>query len=252
MPPVTAVYHSGTPPTSSGGVNASTAYGTPNSTPIVGRPFRYLLTASGAFTTVYVAVDGLDGYWELILPTNVNELELVITLANTPPSTDFQLRTLLGYQGGVSEPITLRVLARDLSLSDIGVDAPVDRCQRRGPSRDRPLWARRSTGTTQSTPEGGKLNLDSNPGCDIDNINQEIISWPAGTAPSGDYRVFVQYYDDCGIPFSAYNGLLLIKDDPVGYRFGGRFEGAGGTTVADTVFRFTYPGGPVLRHAYPH
>ena len=65
MPPVTAVYYPGTPPTSSGGL---TAQGTPNSTPLLGQPFRYLVAASGAFTIVYLAVDDLDGYWQLTAP----------------------------------------------------------------------------------------------------------------------------------------------------------------------------------------
>lgn len=116
MPAVTAIYHSGTPPASSGGFNAQ---GTRNSTPLLGQPFRYLVTASGAFTIVYLAVEELDGYWELTLPSGVDQLELVITLANTPPSTDFQLRALLGHEGGVSQPITLRVQPGGLSLSDI-------------------------------------------------------------------------------------------------------------------------------------
>src|SRR4029077_15332394 len=153
MPPVTAVYHTGTPPTSSGGL---TAQGTPNSTPLLGQPFRYLVTASGAFTTVYLAVDELDGYWQLTLPSGVDELELVITLANTPPSTDFQLRPLLGYQAGVSQPIPVRVQPGDLSLSDIGITlvwtgaSDVD-LHVIDPLGQEVYW------NNTSTPEGGRL-----------------------------------------------------------------------------------------------
>lgn len=236
MPPVTGVYHAGSPPNSSGGL---TAEGTPNSTPLLGQPFRYLVTASGAFTIVYLAVDDLDGYWQITLPSGVSELELIITLANTPPSTDFQLRSILGYQGGVSQPITLRVQPGDLSLSDIAATlrwtgaSDVDLHVIDGLGQE-VYWDR------TSTPEGGRLDLDSNPACEIDNVNQEIISWPASAAPAGDYRVFVQYYDDCGVSSSSYNVTLAIKNRAV-QTFSGTFNGAGGSTVADTVARFTYP-----------
>lgn len=236
MAPVIAVYHPGTPPTSSGGL---TAEGTANSTPLLGQPFRYLVTASGAFTIVYLAVDELDGYWQLTLPSGVSELELVITLANTPPSTDFQLRAILGYQGGVSQPITLRVQPGDLSLSDIAAtlrwtgasDVDLHVIDALG---QEVYWDR------TSTPEGGRLDLDSNPGCELDNVNQEIISWPAGKAPTGDYRVFVQYYDACGVSSSPYTVSLSIKNRAV-QTYSGTLTGAGGPTVADTVARFTYP-----------
>ena len=234
--PVTAIYHSGTPPTSAGGL---TAEGTAGSTPLLGQPFRYLVTASGAFTIVYLAVDELDGYWQLTLPSGVDELELVITLANTPPSTDFRLRTILGAEGGVSQPITLHVQPGDLSLADIAATlrwtgaSDVDLHVIDGLGQE-VFWNR------TSTPEGGRLDLDSNPGCDLDNVNQEIISWPAGTAPAGDYRVFVQYYDECGVASSAYDVTLAIKNRAT-QSFSGTFTGAGGPAVADTVARFTYP-----------
>ncbi len=236
MPPVTAVYYPGTPPASSGGL---TAQATPNSTPLLGQPFRYLVAASGAFTIVYLAVDDLDGYWQLTLPSGVDQLELVITLANTPPSTDFQLRSILGYEGGVSQPITLRVQPGDLSQSDIAATlrwtgaSDVDLHIIDGKGQE-VAW------DSPTTPEGGRLDLDSNPACEIDNVNQEIISWPAGGAPAGGYRVFVQYYDDCGIPSSAYNVTLAVKNRAV-QTFSGTFTGAGGPAVADTVARITWP-----------
>ena len=41
------------------------------------------------------------------------------------------------------------------------------------------------------TTEGGTLDLDSNAGCSIDNVNQETISWPQNKAPTGTYTVKV-------------------------------------------------------------
>lgn len=91
-----------------------------------------------------------------------------------------------------------------------------------------------------TSPEGGNLDLDSNPACSIDNVNQEIISWPGDAAPDGNYRVFVQYFDDCGIASSAYTVTLNIRGRTT-QTLGGTFTGLGGPAVADTVARFALP-----------
>ena len=44
---------------------------------------------------------------------------------------------------------------------------------------------------------GGVLDLDSNPGCLMDNVNNENIFWPQGAAPVGDYIVRVDFFEDC-------------------------------------------------------
>lgn len=49
--------------------------------------------------------------------------------------------------------------------------------------------------TTSET--GGVLDLDSNPACDIDGVNNENITW-TDVAPAGEYVVRVDYWSDCG------------------------------------------------------
>ncbi len=44
---------------------------------------------------------------------------------------------------------------------------------------------------------GGELDLDSNPGCSIDGIQNENIFWPPGAAPEGIYTVRANFYSDC-------------------------------------------------------
>lgn len=46
---------------------------------------------------------------------------------------------------------------------------------------------------------GGELDLDSNPGCSIDNINNENITYSEDNAyvPAGTYKVYVDLYDNC-------------------------------------------------------
>ena len=51
---------------------------------------------------------------------------------------------------------------------------------------------------------GGELDLDSNPGCSIDEVNNENVFWPKGAAPVGDYIVRVDFYEDCCICGANY------------------------------------------------
>jgi hypothetical protein len=44
---------------------------------------------------------------------------------------------------------------------------------------------------------GSTLDLDSNPACSIDGINNENIFWDTGTAVPGEYTVLVDMYDSC-------------------------------------------------------
>lgn len=46
---------------------------------------------------------------------------------------------------------------------------------------------------------GGELDLDSNPACSIDGINNENVTWELGESPEGTYQVYVDYFDDCGV-----------------------------------------------------
>ena len=47
---------------------------------------------------------------------------------------------------------------------------------------------------------GGELDVDRNAGCtrNITNKPVEHVVWPTGRAPSGDYRIYVHHFDNCG------------------------------------------------------
>jgi hypothetical protein len=49
-------------------------------------------------------------------------------------------------------------------------------------------------------PNGGRLDLDSNPACNIDNINNENITWIDADPAPGDYRVRVNLWAACDQP----------------------------------------------------
>lgn len=232
---VTAVYHDGAPPVATGGLDPE---GQLISSPLVGQPFRYAVEASGAFSIVYLMVEGLDGYYQLTLPAGVQQLELAVTLANTPPAQQFTMQTLLGYDGGVTQPLVVNLNPGDLATADVAIMLN---------------WVGRSDvdlhvfdalgqhvyyGDT-STPEGGSLDLDSNPACVIDDVNQEIISWPAGTAPDGEYTVVVHLYDDCGVTTNPWT-VRVSRTGHATETFEGTLSGSAGIPP-DTVTTFTVP-----------
>lgn len=67
---------------------------------------------------------------------------------------------------------------------------------------DLDLWVESPNGETvsytdTSVPSGGTLDLDANPGCGAPEQHNENIFWPDNSAPSGEYKVWVDYYSDC-------------------------------------------------------
>lgn len=54
----------------------------------------------------------------------------------------------------------------------------------------------RPAGTSNSGAVGS-LDRDSNAGCNIDHINIENVIYPASGFPSGTYKVYVDYYEQC-------------------------------------------------------
>lgn len=49
----------------------------------------------------------------------------------------------------------------------------------------------------RSSASGGQLDLDSNPACNFDNVNNENVYWPSGSAPQGEYIVKVDLWSAC-------------------------------------------------------
>jgi hypothetical protein len=240
MPPVTvnATFHSGTARTGSSGPGVTDAAGV--STPLLGQPFRYSLAGSGTFSKVYIWVDGVDGYWELDLPISVQTLDLVLQLTENAGAS-FDLETALGSSGGNGAAHGTTITTTDLANADVAVTvkwtgaSDVDLHVIDGKGQE-VFYA------SPETAEGGALDLDSNAGCDIDNVNQETISWPQDHAPSGTYTIKVDYYADCGVPSSTYNGTYQVKGQGTKSFGPFTFTGLSGTNNPEkTVGTFTLP-----------
>lgn len=90
---------------------------------------------------------------------------------------------------------------------------------------------------------GGQLDLDSNPACFIDGINNENVSWPSGiTPPEGEYIVRVDFWEDCET--TGANFVVDITVCGVVQTFTGSFapgtDDFGGAGSGIEVARFTF------------
>ena len=159
--------------------------------------------AGADFNTVIVAMAGADGYYVLALPAGTSTADLILGLSPDLPTGTQRLQYAVGDGttiGAYSEQALrlFRVGTGDVQVSISWTGASDVDLHVFDPSGEEVYWANRTAAS------GGELDLDSNPGCQIDNTNNENIVWATGTAPTGDYRVVVDYWSDCGVPRSDY------------------------------------------------
>ena len=179
-----------------------------------------------------LAIEGLDDYYELVLPAAVTSVELVATIHPSANATD-NMNVLYGLSSGSGQGDfaahavrIIRVATGDVQVSVVW-DAPTDVDLRvTDPSGEEVYF-----GNLQSQ-SGGFLDLDSNPACSIDDINNENIVWPTDGAPSGTYKVSLDYWSDCGEPET--NWVVTVQSQGQAPQiFSGTFTGpsAGGVDI---------------------
>lgn len=199
------------------------------------------ITVSSAtpFNRVVLAVDGLDNHFELVLPSNVTSVDLVASIRpQANPTDNMNLRyglasaTNLGDYGTHGVRI-IRVATGDVQVSVVW-DAPTDVDLR----VTDPMGEEVYFGNLMSA-SGGFLDLDSNPACNIDGVNNENIVWPAGEAPNGTYKVSLDYWSSCLEPES--NWVVTVQSTGQAPQiFSGTFTGPDGAGVdIDSLASFT-------------
>jgi hypothetical protein len=185
-------------------------------------------------------VDGVDGYWEITLPTAVTAEELVLTLAQSLPETTFNVDFALGGSGGVgnfgSEFVQVLIVGTGVVQVSItwNTDADVDLYV------VDPVGEEIYYGDRQAA-SGGFLDLDSNPNCNLDHIRNENITW-SETAPTGSYQVRVNLYADCGAAVTDYV-VTVRRRDQAPLTFNGTLDAPGnfgGSGAGEVVTSFTY------------
>ena len=196
------------------------------------------VTAGTEFTTVIVTMAGTGDYWELQLPAGASASDVVVGIA--PQVGASTLRVLYGVvSGGTTSEYAAqnirvyRVGNGDVQISVSWTGASDVDLHVFDPNNEEVYF-----GNPTST-SGGRLDLDSNAGCSIDNVNNENIVWPVGGAPRGEYRVVVDYWSDCSVARSDY--VVTIQAQGMEPRvFTGSFVGPSSGNPEAQIGTFTY------------
>ena len=236
---IDAVFHSGLPPAAGSGptvvVDGASAM-------ITGGSSIRGVSSATAFTRIIVAINSVDGYWEITLPVAVTVEELVLTLAQSLPANAFTLRYGVGVTGGFgafdSEPITVVVVGTGVLQVSVTWDsnADVDLYVVEPGATGEEIFYGNSTSAA-----GGQLDLDSNAACAGDNIRNENITW-ANSAPTGTYTIRVNLWAECATTTTNYVVTLRRQNQPP-QTFQGVLNapgngGAEGAGVVVTTFTF--------------
>jgi len=191
------------------------------------------VTSPTPFQTVYVAGSyptsrlfvPVSGYFEVPLPAPATSAELLITFPQDLASDEFNLHfSAADPAGRVGMPAERSYDAIVVGSGDVQVtvawdtDADVD-LHVVDPGGSEIYWANRQS------PSGGQLDLDSNAACALDNVRNENISWPAGTAPQGTYTVRVDYWSNCDAAETDYT-VVIHSEGETDIHYG-TFSGSG-------------------------
>ena len=205
-----ASQQAGSPPASSGGPSITV---TANATVINGGSDVARLQSASPFQSVYVSVGnttGLtaastgaqaaaSGYYLLRLPAPTTDTLVLVSLRPNLPSNNFTLSYAVATAAGAVGPTagSGKTVNTAASTGDVQVSVSWNTASDVNlhvvdPRGDEVYW------NNSSVASGGRLDLDSNAGCTIDNKNNENIRWPT-PAPSGTYTVRVDYWSACSV-----------------------------------------------------
>lgn len=204
---VTGVLAAGNRPADGGGPSI-TVQGVP--TAINGGSLRASVTSPTPFSRVIVSLTYFDGYYQLDLPAPVTSVDIVLNMSPNAPQAAMGFVYGAGALGGPMGPSLtqninlLRVGSGDVQVS-VAWDAPTDvDLHVTDPSGEEIYFAHKTSAS------GGTLDLDSNPACSIDNINNENVVWPTGNGPSGTFTVELVYWSACSQPQSNYTVTVVV------------------------------------------
>lgn|GEM_PF-6733567 len=232
---VNAVLRNGPVPRGTGAPSAVLAL---ESSIITGTPGKLRVGGDAPFSRIAVTVPGTVDYWEITLPGPVLDIQVIATGSSSLPNANFLIDASVGNANGFGGSVQQQVRAVDLAASDLAVLVRWNALADVDLHVTDPKGVEVYFGRT-SSPEGGRLDLDSNPACNFDGVNQEVITWPLGRAPTGEYKVSVYYWSDCGVPRTDYSVTLMSRGRTIQV-LDGTFTGDGSPTTGVDVARLSF------------
>lgn len=195
---------------------------------------------------VYVGVDGEEGYYEwnaedcLIPQSRVSRstyaFSYQFTLLFCEILTDnLPLRFIVRTESGQYYYFICIITYIPVGIGDLQISLAFSN------AKDIDLWVQEPNGNRiffgsrspylyqqqgSDAPEGSiiGLDLDSNAGCNIDNINKENIYFPADCVQKGTYEVWVDMYSNCNPSIATdwtvrvnYKGKMIVPDPNYGF-----------------------------------
>jgi len=207
---------------------------------ISGGSLQILVKADVPFIRINVVSDD-EGYFALPLPAETTEAELVLsynTIQLDADTSEIKVQ-VESSAGDISPQQTIGITTLVVGTGDVQVSVSWDT------ESDVDLALIEPDGNVISfqsvlSPTGGMLDLDSNPICFIDGVNNENITYEGVTPPSGTYTVAVSYYLDCDVE-GPTNYVVTVRANGQINTFGGTFTAADVRVEPTVVTTFTIP-----------
>jgi len=239
---VHATLNRGAPPAPSG---ATTATASGIAVMINGGSSVQTLAGSAAFSRVVLAIDGLDGWYDLTLPASAASADLLLNASTRASSGTINLRYQAGDAGGVGPQASqsirfLQVGSGDIQISVSWTDSADVDLHVIDPSGEEIFFGHKNSAS------GGTLDLDANAACSPNEssparvfYSNENVVWPIGQAPNGSYKVILDYWSDCGVAQTDWVATVQ-RQGAAPQIFTGAFTGPSAGAPDDSVTVFTF------------
>jgi hypothetical protein len=173
-----------------------------------------------------------DGYFVVLLPASTTSATVVVTYSAEQIDSNAELLdiSVASPTGDISETQSLDLIPVAVGTGDLQISVSWNTPTDVDLHLIEPNGEEISFGNITSA-AGGMLDLDSNPACSIDGVNNENITYEGITPPQGEYIVVVDYFSACGVG--------LPTDFLVTVRANGNTETFPGSLQGDDIIEVT-------------
>lgn len=203
---------------------------------ISGGSSEFTISSNTEFTGVFVRMGtDMDFFAQLDQPTtSATIIAIYSSFEGFPfiPVIGFQVQAASGL---VNPELLLQLDPQETESGDVQVSVSWDQ------PTDVDLFLQEPSGEfiffdNIQSETGGRLDLDSNPACVIDGINNENIVYSNTIPPSGTYLVAINYYDNCSV-LEPTNYVVTVRANGEITSFSGSFLPS--DVNADDIFNLT-------------
>jgi hypothetical protein len=183
----------------------------------------------------------VNGYFEVSLTQPATSATVVLTIAQALPVNSVTLDVAGAAGGTQGVPAHQNASVVAVGSGELQVSVSWDAASDVDIHLVEPDGTEIYYGAT-SSPSGGALDLDSNAGCTIDNVNNENITYTE--APPGEYTVRLDYYAACEAEQTSYVVTVQLPGQQPQV-FNGVFSGdgdRGGAGSGELITTFTITG----------